>query len=71
MGFDKIIVRPQLGPLEKIKATMVHPKGMIEVDWQQKNGKLSGTLSLPEGVEGTMVLEGKTVPLKSGKQNLS
>jgi hypothetical protein len=70
MGFDKIVIKPQLGPLEKVKATLVHPRGKIEVDFQQKNGNVFGTLTLPEGVSGVFVQHGKATPIKSGRQNI-
>jgi hypothetical protein len=70
MGFDQVVIRPQLGPLEKVRASLVHPRGRIEVDFHQKNGHVQGTLVLPEGVEGVFVQDGKSTPIRGGRQNL-
>ncbi|MDA0990487.1 MAG: alpha-L-rhamnosidase, partial [Verrucomicrobia bacterium] len=46
-GFASVTIRPQLGSLQWARGTMVHPKGLIDVDLQQTDGKLSGRVTLP------------------------
>jgi hypothetical protein len=70
MGFDRMTMTPQLGSLEQVQAKLVHPKGLIEIDWHQKNKELQGTIVLPEGVNGTLVYQGFSRPLKSGSQKI-
>lgn len=66
MGFKKVSIWPQLGPLEWAKADMVHPAGRIHVDLKQSAGRLSGSVALPAGVTGEIVANGKTIPLSGG-----
>lgn len=58
-GFATVAIRPQLGPLEWAKGTMAHPKGRIEVDVRQSDGKLTGRVTLPAGVQGTVFANGR------------
>lgn len=58
VGFSKVLIAPQLGPLKKIKASMVHPSGgTIEINiTRDPAGKLRGSASVPEGVLASLVL---------------
>ena len=51
---------------------MPHPDGQISVDYKRK-GKdgIKAEITLPDGVEGTFVWNGKTQVLKSGKNTIS
>lgn len=69
-GFHTVSIEPQLGPLTSAKGKMVHPKGEIEADFRVENGVLRGTVSLPEGVTGTLKHGKKTVELESGRQEI-
>ena len=65
-GFATVRIAPQPGELKFLKAKYPTPQGMIEVDLQF--GKVpSGTVTLPEGVRGEWVWEGKVVSLGEGK----
>ena len=69
-GFNTVSIEPQLGPLTHAKGTLVHPKGEIEADFRVENGKLRGTVSLPEGVTGTLKYGRTTVELVAGRQEV-
>ena len=62
-GFATVSVRPQLGPLQWVEGTMVHPKGLIVVDMKQTNGIVSGSVRLPTGVTGTVFANGNAYPV--------
>lgn len=69
-GFETVRIEPQLGPLTSAKGTLVHPKGEIEADFRVENGALRGSVSLPEGVTGTLRHERVTVELVAGRQEI-
>jgi len=69
-GFRSVNIAPQLGPLTHAKGTLVHPQGEIEVDFRIEKDKLKGSITLPEGVSGTLNYGGKTKALKSGQQEI-
>lgn len=68
--FEKVRVAPSPGPLAFIRAKRPHPKGFVEVDLRFDAGKASGSVVLPEGVDGEFVWKGRVVPLKSGRNLL-
>ncbi len=65
-GCATVTIRPQLGPLAHAAGRLVHPAGEITADVRVTNGVLSGTVSLPEGVTGTLQVNGTWHPLHSG-----
>ena len=53
-GFKTISLQPRLGSLKEIKGSLVHPDGFIHFHLvNEGNGKVSGNISLPEGISGT------------------
>ncbi len=69
-GFRTVIVEPNLGALRHIAATMPHPNGQIKVEYTNKNSVLYAEVSLPPGVSGTLLWQGKNYPLHEGTQNV-
>ncbi len=63
-GFSQVHITPQLGPLQKIKASMVHPSGgTIEITIaKNKKGELHGTATVPDGIPATLVLAPDALP---------
>ena len=41
-GFAEVLIRPHLGPLQHVTATLPHPLGDITVAYQRKRTKLGG-----------------------------
>ncbi|HPG39334.1 MAG TPA: alpha-L-rhamnosidase C-terminal domain-containing protein [bacterium] len=71
-GFKTVLIEPHLGSLQWIKGAMPHPQGMINVDLQRKsNNGITGQVTLPAGVQGRFVWNGKEIPLKAGNQDIS
>jgi hypothetical protein len=70
-GFRTVRIEPQLGALKFARGTMVHPKGTIKVDLTQEDGgRLRGTIDLPDGVSGQLVLADRVVELNCGPTRL-
>ncbi|MBP5274332.1 MAG: alpha-L-rhamnosidase, partial [Abditibacteriota bacterium] len=68
-GFGSVAVKPLLGDLEWARGSMPHPRGRIECSFTQKDGRLSGTVVLPEGVAGTLEAGGAKIPLSEGENS--
>jgi len=68
-GFQKVLIQPALGELQEVNAKMPHPLGMIAVSLKRvgKDG-VTGVVTLPSGLTGSFVWNGKVVPLKGGSQ---
>lgn len=67
-GFSEVRIEPQLGPLQWANGTMVHPAGQIVAEFRRENDEIHGSITLPEGVSGTLVLPGRNLDLNSGLQ---
>ncbi|HAH24740.1 MAG TPA: alpha-L-rhamnosidase [Prolixibacteraceae bacterium] len=69
-GFKTLTMEPSLGELKFIKGQMPHPLGMIVFDLKRsENNGLQGEVTLPEGLLGTFIWQGKTISLK-GKTSI-
>ncbi|MGE5428809.1 MAG: alpha-L-rhamnosidase C-terminal domain-containing protein, partial [Methylococcaceae bacterium] len=70
VGFKTIKMEPALGELKFIKGQMPHPLGMIVFDLKRDgdNG-IKGEVTLPDGLWGTFVWNGKSIPIK-GKTSI-
>ena len=62
---------PGLGDLKEIGGTMPHPAGSVSVHYKMKGKKLQVAITLPEGVEGRFVWNGKTQNLRGGKNTFT
>ena len=72
LGFREVVIQPLLGALTAVKATLPHPRGEIAVDFTQPEpGVLRGTVSLPAGVTGKLILDDVVYPLHGGLQDIS
>jgi hypothetical protein len=70
-GFRSVEIRPSLGDLEEIEASMPHPYGMIEVSLKRKGEEgITGTISLPGDLRGEFIWEGQSVRLSPGSQEI-
>jgi len=69
-GFQSVRIRPHLGPLTSVEASMPHPLGRIEVRYEQEATGLRATITLPEGLSGTFEYEGQVFPLREGSNQL-
>ncbi len=67
IGFNRVRITPHLGSLKTLKASMPHPKGRIEVNYEVRNGKLHAIVELPETLNGEFAFKGVITPLSSGR----
>ena len=66
--FKSVKIKPNLLDLEKVSGTVPHKLGDIKIDLKQdKDNRVKGTVTLPEGLTGVFEYEGKTIALKQGK----
>lgn len=70
ISFQQVEIAPLLGPVTSISGSMVHPRGQIDVQLKIDDGRLSGSVSLPEGVRGTLRYGGVTRELVAGVQQV-
>jgi hypothetical protein len=70
-GFRSVNIKPALGPLQQIDASMPHPAGLIKVQLERtrKDG-LKGSITLPEGIQGQFSWKGQDLLLKPGSQEI-
>lgn len=67
LGFNAVQIAPQLGPLTSAEGKLVHPKGVIDVRFNQDKKGLHGALRLPENVNGLFVYKNRRRRLKGGE----
>jgi alpha-L-rhamnosidase len=70
-GFSSVRIEPHLGSLHEINATMPHLKGQIVTEFALKTHEYTATITLPEGLNGSLVWSGKEYPLHPGTQTLN
>lgn len=70
-GFREVEIRPHLGSLHELKATLPHPQGEIHVEYERRGGQLSAEVVLPEKLTGWFYWGGKRVALHGGSQHLT
>jgi alpha-L-rhamnosidase len=69
-GFDAVLIEPHLGNLKYVSAIMPTPKGNVEVEYTRDGNGLKAEITLPAGVSGEFVWNGKTSALREGKQEM-
>ena len=70
-GFGTVRIRPHLGTLSALKATVPTPKGDVHVDYSRQGGALKATVTLPAGVTGTIALHGAPAALRPGPNTVT
>lgn len=64
-GFKTIRMEPALGDLKFIQGQMPHPSGMIQFNLKRTGtAGIVGEITLPEGLSGTFLWNGKSISLK-------
>ena len=69
-GFAQVVVAPHLGTLKHLSAAAANPKGMIEAEYTVEHSRVKAIITLPAGVSGELLWNGKTSSLHGGKQEL-
>ncbi|GAB3576606.1 hypothetical protein GCM10027578_42820 [Spirosoma luteolum] len=68
-NFKSVRIEPAFGALSTVSGRMPHPAGEIAVQFRKTPaGGLTGTVTLPAGLTGTLRWNGKAMPLKAGAQ---
>lgn len=70
-GFKKILIRPALGELQEVSASMPHPNGVIKVMlYRRGSSGIEGTVELPAGLNGRFEWNNKEIILRAGSQKV-
>ena len=69
-GFATVRIEPHLGALQRAEGKVPHPKGDIRVSLVRAPGGLTAKITLPAGLTGTFVWQGKSKDLVPGEQTL-
>lgn len=69
-GFTSVMIEPHLGALKHVRASEPHPSGPIDVEFTREASNVNARISLPTGVPGDLVWQGRTYPLHAGEQTL-
>jgi len=68
-GFRTVIIAPALGPLQHAEGRVPHPPGDIDVSFAREgNHGLRAEITLPRGLSGELLWNGKRRPLHDGRQ---
>ncbi len=70
-GFATVRIAPHPGALRELTADYPHPQGMIHITFSRSEDKLSGSVTLPPGLHGSFLWNGKEQPLHGGVNSLS
>jgi alpha-L-rhamnosidase len=71
-GFTSVLIRPDLGPLQKAKGHMPHPLGEIEVSLKRVGPDgVQARITLPDGLQGVFEWRGETIQLHPGMQDIN
>jgi alpha-L-rhamnosidase len=69
-GFGSVRIAPHLGDLREVSAEFPHPQGMIRVHFERSGDALTGTVTLPPGLAGVFVWQGKEQELRAGSNRI-
>lgn len=68
--FEKVVIKPNLGDIEKISGYMPHSQGTISVDYTQSQNGLYAEIELPETITGTFIWNNEVYVLEGGLNRL-
>ena len=69
-GFRSVRIAPCPGPLKWIKSKTSTPRGYVTEDLSFADGRVTGTVTLPAGLTGTFVWQGKATDLVPGENKI-
>jgi hypothetical protein len=69
-GFKEVAIRPALGSLQHLKASLPHPDGDIQVQYERKGKGLTADVDLPQKLSGWFYWGGQRTALHGGHQRL-
>jgi hypothetical protein len=65
-GFKRVVIRPLMQKLDKVNGSVPHWAGKVEVAFEKKGNKLTGSVILPAGIDGRLQWGDKVIELQSG-----
>jgi alpha-L-rhamnosidase len=69
-GFEKVLIQPHLGKLHSVTASLPWKEGEIQAEYKLEGGAWTIRVSLPAGLPGELLWQGKRYPLHGGWQTL-
>lgn len=69
-GFAKVRIAPALCGLTEVSGSIPHPAGSVSASYKVQDGTLEATVTLPKGVRGDFLWNGKTTPLHPGMNRI-
>ena len=69
-GFATVRIEPHLGALRRAEGRVPHPRGDIAVIFERNPDWLLAKITLPAGLTGTLVWQGRSTALLPGEQTL-
>jgi alpha-L-rhamnosidase len=70
-GHKKVEIAPSMGEYNTLNAVYPHHLGNIEIKMEKTATALQGSITVPEGMEGTLIWNGKKTRLKPGRQEIA
>ena len=69
-GFKTVRIEPHLGYLKHVQGVVPHPAGEIKVALTRAGNGIQGEITLPPGLGGEFLWQGKVIPLRPGTQTV-
>jgi hypothetical protein len=69
-GFGRVHLRPALGTLTTLDASVPTPRGAVSVRYRRVGAALEAEVTLPPGVTGTLTWGGRSAALRGGRQSV-
>lgn len=70
-GFGEVSIRPHLGPLKQLSASIPVPQGEVSVHCRLTGSRLSADITLPAGIQGSFYWKGHRRALHGGAQHFA
>lgn len=70
-GFEKVNIRPHLGPLKRLSASIPIPQGEVSVSYRITGSRFSADVTLPAGIQGSFYWKGHRYALHGGAQHFA
>ena len=68
-GFRSARISPHLCGLDHLAGSIPHPRGEIAVSYQMLGTLLTGTISLPDSIDGELTWQGQSLQLHPGRND--
>ena len=70
-GFETVKIAPALGGLHHLAASYPAPRGRIAVEYTVSNTDVNAKITLPQGLSGSLIWNGKSYPLRPGSNGIN